>query len=187
MGVANPDENARRYPFEFSGGMRQRVMIAMAMACNPRLLIGDEPTTALDVTIQTQILQLIKDLQKKRGMAVLFVTHNFGIVAGLAQRVVVMYNGKIVEKGRTEEIFYRPLHPYTQALLRSTLRMDTKKSRKDLYSIEGTPPGILHPPAGCPFAKRCSYAVAECEHAFPPEHRETGTQTVYCWQYKKEE
>ena len=187
MGVANPDENARRYPFEFSGGMRQRVMIAMAMACNPRLLIGDEPTTALDVTIQTQILQLIKDLQKKRGMAVLFVTHNFGIVAGLAQRVVVMYNGKIVEKGRTEEIFYRPLHPYTQALLRSTLRMDTKKSRKDLYSIEGTPPGILHPPAGCPFAKRCSYAVAECEHAFPTEHRETGTQTVYCWQYKKEE
>ena len=187
MGVADPEENIRRYPFEFSGGMRQRVMIAMAMACNPQLLIGDEPTTALDVTIQTQILQLIKELQTERGMAVLLVTHNFGIVAGMAQRVVVMYNGKIVEKGKTEEIFYHPMHPYTQALLKSTLRMDTKKDRKELYCIEGTPPGIIAPPGGCPFAKRCAMVKPVCWKSFPIEHKETDTQIVYCWQYKKED
>ncbi len=166
------------YPHQFSGGMRQRVMIAMALACKPRLLIADEPTTALDVTIQAQILDLLAELKERLGMAVLLITHAMGVVAEVAQRVVVMYAGQVIEEGSVEEVFQRPWHPYTQGLIRSIPRIDADAARgARLVSIPGTVPSLIEPPPGCRFAPRCAYARDACTQATPalrevgPGHR----------------
>lgn len=163
-----PDAEAclDKYPHELSGGMRQRAMIAMALITNPKLLIADEPTTSLDVTIQNQILRLMKNLQKKLGMAILLITHDLGIVADLADEIVVMYAGKIVEKGACREIFYHPVHPYTQALLSSVPRLDERGKQK-LRTIEGNIPDMTNPPDGCAFCDRCPYAMNICAQYMP--------------------
>ncbi len=177
VGVASPRRRADQYPHELSGGMRQRVMIAMALACEPELLIADEPTTALDVTIQAQILELIAELQQRLRLAVLLITHDLGVVAGVCHRVAVMYGGKIVETGPASELFRRPGHPYTAGLLRSTPRLDLVQRRLD--GIEGVPPELVDPPPGCPFQPRCPLAVERCEE-MPPLDRYDGRE-VACW------
>jgi peptide/nickel transport system ATP-binding protein len=176
--ISQPARRVHDYPHQFSGGMRQRVMIAMALACNPRLLIADEPTTALDVTIQAQILDLLSELKERLGMAVLLITHAMGVVAEVAQRVVVMYAGQVIEEGSVEEVFERPWHPYTQGLIRSIPRIDADASRGSrLVSIPGTVPSLIEPPPGCRFAPRCAYARDACTQATPalrqvgPGHR----------------
>jgi len=180
VNIPNADKRANQYPHEFSGGMRQRAMIAIALACNPKILIADEPTTALDVTIQAQIMELIKDLQVKLGTAVILITHDLGIVASVADNVQVMYAGKIVEKGTKDDIFYNAEHPYTWALLKSVPRLDTK--HKDLlYSIKGTPPDLVFPPVGCPFSARCEYAMPICKEAMPEVTRISEKHEVCCW------
>ncbi|MCR4431747.1 MAG: ABC transporter ATP-binding protein [Tepidanaerobacteraceae bacterium] len=166
VGMPNPEKRMRQYPHEFSGGMRQRVMIAMAMACNPRLLIADEPTTALDVTIQAQILDLMKSLQKKFDTSIMLITHDLGVVANMADRVLVFYAGKIVESGNVNDIFYYPQHPYTWGLLNSVPGLNLDKKGK-LASIEGTPPDLFSPPDGCGFAARCAYAMKICKSIYP--------------------
>ena len=166
VGINEPEKRLKQYPHELSGGMRQRVMIAIALACEPKLLIADEPTTALDVTIQAQILDLMKDLQKKTGMGIIFITHNLGVVADICDKVSVMYAGKIVEQGPVDDIFYEPAHPYTKGLLRSMPRVDAK-SYERLIPIEGTPVDMLNPPEGCPFASRCEYAKDICHKEVP--------------------
>ena len=166
VGVPSPEERMRQYPHEFSGGMRQRVLIAMALACKPRLLIADEPTTALDVTIQAQILDLIRQLQETTGMAVVLITHDLGIVASLCSRLMVMYGGLIMETGSTEDIFYRPMHPYTRALLRSVPSIDSDENKR-LVPIDGQAPSLIDPPPGCPFAPRCPLREPACEQAVP--------------------
>ncbi|AAM23884.1 MAG: ABC-type dipeptide/oligopeptide/nickel transport system ATPase component [Caldanaerobacter subterraneus] len=180
VGIPNADKRIHQYPHEFSGGMRQRAMIAIALALKPKLLIADEPTTALDVTIQAQILDLMKDLQKQFGTSIIMITHNLGVVADIADRVVVMYAGKIVERGTVEEIFYHPQHPYTWGLLRSVPRLDAKKKEK-LVPIIGTPPDLFAPPPGCPFAARCDYAMKICYEAPPEVTVESETHDVACW------
>jgi len=180
VNVPNPEKRINQYPFEFSGGMRQRAMIAMALACVPKILIADEPTTALDVTIQAQIMELIKDLQRKFGTAVILITHDLGVVADVADRIQVMYGGKIVERGNTDDIFYNPQHPYTWALLQSVPRPDLKRKEK-LYSIKGTPPDLLKPPIGCPFASRCNFGMRICREAMPEVTTISETQSVSCW------
>ncbi len=166
VGVPSPEERMRQYPHEFSGGMRQRVLIAMALASKPKLLIADEPTTALDVTIQAQILDLIRELQEKSGMAVVLITHDLGIVASLCQRLMVMYGGLILETGAVEDIFYRPMHPYTRALLRSVPSIDSEDDKR-LIPIDGQAPSLIDPPPGCPFAPRCPLRRPSCEEAIP--------------------
>lgn len=180
VGIPDPVKRARQYPHEFSGGMRQRVMIAIAFACDPKLLIADEPTTALDVTIQSQIMDLIKKLQKELNTSVILITHDLGVVANVAKRIVVMYSGNIVEKGSCEDIFYNPKHPYTLALLSAVPRLDLK-NKQELASIEGTPPDLIAPPKGCPFSTRCKYCMEICcEKA--PEYTEFGDGHVAaCW------
>src|SRR5207249_2131718 len=153
-------------PHQFSGGMRQRVMIAMALSCNPELLIADEPTTALDVTIQAQILELIRKLKQTTGASVILVTHDLGVVAGMTDHIVVMYAGKVFEQAPTAELFAHPGNPYTQGLLRSV--PDPTSEQGALYQIPGLPPDVAHLPAGCPFAPRCEYAQDVCRHEFPP-------------------
>ena len=166
--IPMPSRRVHDYPHQFSGGMRQRVMIAMALACKPRLLIADEPTTALDVTIQAQILDLLTELKERLGMAVLLITHAMGVVAEVAQRVVVMYAGQVIEEGSVEEVFERPWHPYTQGLIRSIPRIDADASRgARLASIPGTVPSLVDPPPGCRFAPRCAYARDACTQATP--------------------
>ncbi len=179
VGIANPRERVDQYPHEMSGGMRQRVLIAMALACEPELLIADEPTTALDVTIQAQILDLIADLQRRLGLAVLLITHDLGVVAGLCDRVAVMYSGKLVELATAEELYADPAHPYTTGLLRSTPRLDVVMPR--LVAIDGTPPDLVAPPSGCPFAARCSLATAQCLDSMPGLQTLPSGRRVACW------
>ncbi len=179
VGIANPTQRAGQYPHEMSGGMRQRVLIAMALACEPQLLIADEPTTALDVTIQAQILDLIADLQQRLGLAVLLITHDLGVVAGLCDRVAVMYAGKLVEVAEAEALFARPGHPYTAGLLRSTPRLDEVSAR--LLSIDGSPPDLVHPPDGCPYSARCPLAHDRCATAMPTLDAHEEGREVACW------
>ncbi|MFE3837289.1 ABC transporter ATP-binding protein [Pseudogemmobacter sonorensis] len=179
VGISGARRRLAQYPHEFSGGMRQRVMIAMAIACEPRLVIADEPTTALDVTIQAQILELMAALMERLGLSIILITHDLGIVAGLCQRVAVMYAGQIVETGPVDAIFETPGHPYTQGLIRSTPQLDEVADR--LISIEGTPPGLMNPPEGCPFMARCPIRDAAC--ARPQALRSMGADpghTVAC-------
>jgi len=167
--IPNPERRVRDYPHQFSGGMRQRVMIAMALSCNPKLLIADEPTTALDVTIQAQILDLLGELKSKVGMAVMLITHAMGVIAETAQRVVVMYAGKVVEEAPVKELFANPRHPYTQGLIRSIPRIDTAAIKKTrLEAIKGVVPSLLNPAPGCRFAPRCRLAAPECIRETPP-------------------
>jgi oligopeptide transport system ATP-binding protein len=180
VNIPNAEKRINQYPHEFSGGMRQRAMIAIALACNPKILIADEPTTALDVTIQAQIIDLIKELQDKYGTAVLMITHDLGVVADIAHRIQVMYAGKIIERGSTDEIFYNAKHPYTWALLQSVPRLDTAHKGK-LYSIQGTPPDLLKPPVGCAFASRCKYCMAVCREELPEYTKISETHEVACW------
>lgn len=172
VGIPDPARRATQYPHELSGGMRQRVTIAMALACDPQLLIADEPTTALDVTIQAQILELLAKLQRERGMAMLFITHNLGVVAEIANRVAVMYAGRIVEDGPVSEVFSHPRHPYTKGLLRSLPRLGQavklKRENQPLPTIAGSVPSLRNLPQGCAFADRCDYAIAACREAVPP-------------------
>jgi peptide/nickel transport system ATP-binding protein len=179
--IPNPDKRFNDYPHQFSGGMRQRVMIAMALSCNPKLLIADEPTTALDVTIQAQILELLQDMKQRFGMAIMLITHAMGVVAETAQRVVVMYAGKVIEEAPVERLFANPRHPYTQGLIRSIPRIDTAATHKTrLEAIPGVVPSLLNPPPGCRFAARCRYAMAKCREAVPPLIDIGGGHKVAC-------
>ncbi|MBO8170619.1 MAG: ABC transporter ATP-binding protein [Bacillaceae bacterium] len=180
VNIPNAEERIDQYPHQFSGGMRQRVMIAIALACNPQLLIADEPTTALDVTIQAQILELMKDLQKEIGTSIIMITHDLGVVANVADRVAVMYAGKIIESGTVDEIFYSPQHPYTWGLLQSVPRLDSDRNEK-LVPIDGTPPDLLDPPKGCPFAARCEYAMKVCLEEQPDTTVKSDSHRVNCW------
>jgi len=167
VGIPAPDQRVMDYPHEFSGGMRQRVMIAMALSCKPDVLIADEPTTALDVTIQAQILELMKQLQEDEGTAIIFITHDLGVVANICNRVMVMYGGRIVEEARTVDLFAKPRHPYSMGLLRSALRWD-QDTGEELKVIEGQPPDMIALPPGCAFEPRCPYAEAGCSEQLPP-------------------
>ncbi len=179
--IPNPQRRVHDYPHQFSGGMRQRVMIAMALACGPKLLIADEPTTALDVTIQAQILDLLNEMKDRLGMAVMLITHAMGVVAETAQRVVVMYAGKVVEEAPVVELFGNPRHPYTQGLIRSIPRLDLAAVKKErLEAIPGTVPSLLHPPPGCRFAARCRYAMPQCTEAEPPLREAAPGHKVAC-------
>jgi peptide/nickel transport system ATP-binding protein len=182
--VPAPERRVRDYPHQLSGGMRQRVMIAMALACSPELLIADEPTTALDVTIQAQILDLLAEMKAEFGMAIMLITHAMGVVAETAQRVAVMYAGRVVEEAPVEELFANPLHPYTQGLIRSIPRLDKASGkRRRLEAISGTVPSLLHPPPGCRFAPRCSFASVACTAAVPPLRTIDGDHKVACTLY----
>ena len=180
VGIPEPEKRVKQYPHQFSGGMRQRVMIAIAFACDPKLLICDEPTTALDVTIQGQILDIIKDLQKKNNTSVIMITHDLGVVANVAKEIAVMYSGMIVERGLCEDIFYHPRHPYTWALIQSVPRLDLK-NKQELSSIPGTPPDLLNPPVGCPFSTRCRYCMAICKEEMPERSDFGNGHTAACW------
>ena len=178
--IPNAAERAEQYPHEFSGGMRQRAMIAMAMSCEPKRLIADEPTTAVDVTIQAQIMQLMAKVREETGTAIILITHDLGVVANLADRVAVMYAGKIVETGTAEDIFYRPKHPYTQALLKSLPTVETSREEK-LVSIAGTPPDLFMPPKGCEFASRCEHCMKVCKKHVPPTYEVGAGHKAVCW------
>ena len=182
VGVPEAEKRMKQYPHEFSGGMRQRVMIAMMMANEPELLIADEPTTALDVTIQGQIMDLMKNLQKENQMSLILVTHDLGVVAGMAQRVIVMYAGNIMEQGSVRDIFYRARHPYTRALLNSQPSLMEDKE-KMMQAIEGTPPDLLHPPAGCAFCARCSSVMEICRKQKPVLQEFEAEHFAACWLY----
>jgi len=180
VGLPNPGKRADQYPHEFSGGMRQRAMIAIALACNPKLLIADEPTTALDVTIQAQIMELMKSLQVKLDTAIILITHDLGVVAKVADRIAVMYAGVIIESGTSEEIFHHPQHPYTWGLLKSVPRLDMETKGR-LVPIYGTPPDLFAPPKGCPFAPRCDYAMKVCKTYGPVRTNLTESHYTHCW------
>ncbi|TMJ71261.1 MAG: ABC transporter ATP-binding protein [Alphaproteobacteria bacterium] len=178
--IPNAQRRVHDYPHQFSGGMRQRVMIAMALSCNPQLLIADEPTTALDVTIQAQILELIAEMKERFGMAVMLITHAMGVVAETAQRVAVMYAGKVVEEAPVGELFSRPRHPYTRGLIRSIPRIDRAGRKERLAAIAGVVPSLLEPPPGCRFAARCEFAMPVCTAATPPLRRIASDHEVAC-------
>ncbi|NGX62136.1 MAG: Oligopeptide transport ATP-binding protein OppD [Chlamydiae bacterium] len=180
VGINDPEKRMEQYPHELSGGMRQRICISLALACQPKLLIADEPTTALDVTIQAQILELMQAIQKKMGTSIILITHDLGIVAGMCDRVLVMYGGKVIEQGTVEEIYYSPKHPYTKGLLASVPRLDMEK-KKSLSAIDGTPPQLLKPPKGCLFCPRCSSAMRICPEKTPPLKEVSSTHQYSCW------
>ena len=185
VGINEPEKRLKQYPYELSGGMRQRVMIAMALACEPDILIADEPTTALDVTIQAQILELMQDLQKKLGMAIIMITHDLGVIADMCDEVVVMYAGSICERGTADAIFYRPRHEYTKGLLRSIPNIDSDDKER-LIPISGTPIDLLCMPSGCPFAPRCERAMKQCLTARAPEVFVGQDHISACWMNYKE-
>ena len=184
--VGIPADRKKEYPHQFSGGMKQRIVIAIALACQPQLLIADEPTTALDVTIQAQILELMMDLKDKLGMAIIMITHDLGIVASMCEKIAVMYAGRIVEYGTTDEIFYEPKHEYTKGLLRSIPKLDAKEHEK-LVPIEGTPIDLLNPPKGCPFAPRCNNCMKICLREMPPVTTFGDVHYTQCWMNQKEQ
>ena len=179
VGINEPEKRMKQYPFELSGGMRQRAMIAMALACEPDILIADEPTTALDVTIQAQILELMLDIQKKLGMAIIMVTHDLGVIAEMCDEIIVMYGGRVCERGTADEIFYNPKHEYTKGLLHSIPSIDGSKER--LQSIEGTPINMLNMPKGCAFCPRCKEAMKICLEQLPPEQQINDWHKASCW------
>ena len=186
VGINEPEKRLKQYPHELSGGMRQRVMIAIALACEPKLLIADEPTTALDVTIQAQILELMMELKEKLGMAIIMITHDLGVVASMCDRIAVMYAGRIVEYGTTDDIFYNPKHEYTKGLLKSIPRLDAKEHER-LVPIEGTPIDLLNPPAGCPIAPRCSNCMKICLREMAPVTTFDDVHYTQCWMNQKEQ
>ena len=186
VGINEPDRRLKQYPHELSGGMRQRVMIAIALACEPKLLIADEPTTALDVTIQAQILELMNDLRHKLGMSIIMITHDLGVVAQMCEKIAVMYAGHIVEYGTTDEIFYNPQHEYTKGLINSIPKLNAEEKER-LVPIEGQPVDLLNPPAGCPFAPRCKNCMKVCLNKMPPRTELSDTHYTYCWLRQKEE
>lgn len=186
VGINEPAKRLKQYPHELSGGMRQRVMIAIALACEPKLLIADEPTTALDVTIQAQILELMQELRKKLGMSIIMITHDLGVVASMCERIAVMYAGHIVEYGTADEIFYEPKHEYTKGLIKSIPKINVQETER-LIPIEGQPVDLLNPPAGCPFAPRCANCMKICLREMPPKTELSDTHYSQCWLLQKEE
>ena len=180
VNIPSPESRLKQYPHEFSGGMRQRVMIAIALACNPTLIIADEPTTALDVTIQAQILELMQGLKNQLNTSIIMITHDLGVIASMCSRIVVMYGGCVAETGTTREIFYSPKHPYTWGLLRSIPKAQMDGTHSKLLPIPGTPPDMLRPPKGCPFAPRCPYAMQVCREYMAPETVLSDTHRVSC-------
>ena len=179
VGISNPRQRLKQYPTEFSGGMRQRVLIAMALSCEPELLIADEPTTALDVTIQAQILELLADIQDRLGLSILLITHDLGVVAGICDRVCVMYSGRLAEVGPADDLYDRPAHPYFHGLLKSTPRVDEVQAR--MVSIDGAPPDLVAPPPGCPFNDRCDSATDRCRTELPQLTQFEEGRSVACW------
>ena len=186
VGIPSPEKRVDDYPHQFSGGMRQRVMIAMALSCNAEVLIADEPTTALDVTIQAQILELINELSKKLNTAVILITHDLGVVAGMCKKVIVMYAGRVVEKALTEDLYADPKHPYTTGLIKSVPRMDQAKKNR-LFSIDGQPPNLIDLPECCPFHPRCDKAMEICRSKYPPAFDLGNERMVHCWLYSDKE
>ena len=185
-GIPAAEKRIDDYPHQFSGGMRQRVMIAMGLSCNPDILIADEPTSALDVTIQAQILDLMQDLTHRLGTAVILITHSLGVVAGVCDTIVVMYAGRIVERGTTEDIFYDTKHPYTQGLIKSVPRLDRDDEGR-LFSIDGQPPNVVDLPDCCPFYPRCHKALAVCKNRYPPVVKFSDTHRAACWLYAQKD
>lgn len=186
VGINEPEKRLRQHPHELSGGMRQRVMIAIALACEPKLLIADEPTTALDVTIQAQILELMQELRAKLGMSIIMITHDLGVVASMCEKIAVMYAGHIVEYGTADEIFYEPKHEYTKGLIGSIPKLNVEEKER-LVPIEGQPVDLLNPPAGCPFAPRCRKCMKICLREMPPKTELSETHYSHCWLLQKEE
>ena len=186
VGINEPTKRLKQYPHELSGGMRQRVMIAIALACEPKLLIADEPTTALDVTIQAQILELMQELRQKLCMSIIMITHDLGVVASMCERIAVMYAGHIVEYGTADEIFYEPKHEYTKGLINSIPKLSAQEIER-LVPIEGQPVDLLNPPAGCPFAPRCANCMKICLREMPPKTELSDTHYSHCWLLQKEE
>lgn len=184
VGLPNPSQRIKDFPFQFSGGQRQRIMIAMALSCNPSLLIADEPTTALDVTIQAQIVELVRALQQKLGMAIIWISHNLGLVAGVVDTVLVMYSGFIMEQAPVDDLYARPLHPYTLGLLHSIPQLDVQ-SQERLASIEGMPPDLRKPIIGCPFAARCPYRMEKCNLETPPLFEVDEKRKSACWRWEE--
>lgn len=192
VGISNPEKRMRQYPYQFSGGMRQRIMIAIALSCRPKLLIADEPTTALDVTVQAQILELIETRAREEGMSVIMITHDLGVVASLCQRIVIMYGGRIVEEGTTDQIFYEAKHPYTRGLLSSVARQSARAvgetgGRSPLVSIPGAPPDLVHINRGCPFLSRCPEAMKICRDYVPAVTEFEPEHSCSCWLYCREQ
>ncbi len=186
VGINQPEKRLKQYPHEFSGGMRQRVMIAMSLACNPKLLIADEPTTALDVTIQAQIIGLLKELKEKINMSIIFITHDLGVISEICDKVAVMYAGNIIERGTIDDIFYNPKHPYTLGLIKSIPKINND-SHERLIPIEGNPVDLINPPKGCSFAPRCEKCMKICMDNEPPVYSIDENHESSCWLLVKEE